>query len=81
MTPVWQWIAGIEAGLVIALIGYIFKSIPKLRADLAGMTTSYEREKERVSDMVAVERDAKQAAAIGLAVAQALGKLPAEETT
>lgn len=69
-------ILGIGWTTVFALIGYIFRTVPKLRADLTGMRMSYEREKERVAEMGAVERDAKQAALIGQAVARALGRLP-----
>jgi hypothetical protein len=95
MDAVWQWIAGAGWGLVFALVGYIFNrllrhrdkvaelasQLAKAGADLAGMTTAYNRERERVNEMEAVERDAKNAAMIGQAVAKALGKLPAETET
>lgn len=77
--------ASAESSVILGLIGYVFKMLPEMRsrvasltADLKGMTLSYEREKERVADMAAVERDAKQAAMIGQAVASALAKLPPE---
>jgi hypothetical protein len=95
MDALWQWIGSVAVGLDATLIGYIFNRTLKFRdtvaeqrsqlakagADLAGMTTAYNRERERVSDMEAVERDAKNAAMIGQAVARALGKLPAETET
>jgi hypothetical protein len=96
MDAVWQWVAGAGWGLVFTLIGYIFnrllrhrdqvaalaQQLAKAAADLTGMTTAYNRERERVNEMEAVERDAKQAAAIGLAVAKALGKdVPSEQVT
>ena len=85
----WQWLTATGWGLVITLIGYIFNrllrhrdqvsglasELAKAGADLAGMTTAYNRERERVTEMEAVERDAKNAAMIGQAVAKALGKI------
>jgi hypothetical protein len=67
----WETIATLEFPVIVALIGAWFK----IRSDLLGMRTIAEREKERNDDLSAIERDAKQAAAIGTAVAKALGRL------
>lgn len=75
----WQWLTGILAAATSSLGVFSVRSLVKtvqLRSESTAWRAAFEREKERVTDMVAVQRDATQAKAIGLAVAQELGKRP-----
>lgn len=74
----WQWAAGIGFGLVFTLIGYIFRTVPKLRADINGYKISYEREKQTTDRYEKAQDRTESAIAIGREVAKALGKLPPE---
>ncbi|HEY3691247.1 MAG TPA: hypothetical protein VGL46_13225 [Pseudonocardiaceae bacterium] len=78
MTDFYLWVIGVLGTGVVSLGTYSIRSLVRtvqLRSEVDTWRGAFEREKERVTDMVAVQRDAQQAKAIGINVADSLGKV------
>jgi len=78
MADFYLWLIGFLAVYAVSLSVFGLRSLIKnvqLRSEVDTWRGAFDREKERVTDMVAVQRDAQQAKSISIAVAEAVGKV------